>query len=397
MSRHDHPIWTKDFISITITNFMVFTVFYSLLTTLPLFVTGNLGGTSAQGGLIVTIMLVATIITRIFAGKIMEKTGRKRAMVWGAAVFVLCTFLYLFIDTYTGLLLLRFVHGIPFGILSTATGAIAADVIPNERRGEGLGYFTTSMNVAVVIGPFIGLTLIQFAPFALLFVLLGIFMIVGVWCAAIARDPGTPAAPNTEKQKLSIHDFIELRALPIASIGLLASFSYAGVISYMSLFAEAMGLIQVSSFFFLVFAVVVIASRPVAGPLFDARGPGAVLYPCLLIFAIGLVTLSFTTAGWMLLLAAALIGLGYGTLLPGFQTMSIQAAEPHRSGHATATFFIMFDSGIALGSFFLGLLVNAVGYQYLYQITAGIILLTIGALFLYFRTSSVYAYEEKKA
>ena len=49
--------------------------------------------------------------------------------------------------------------------------------------------------------------------------------------------------------------------------------------------------------------------------------------------------------------AGMLIGLGYGTLIPSFQTIAISAAPNHRRGSATATYFSFFDSGIGFGSF----------------------------------------------
>src|SRR5699024_4963044 len=86
-----------------------------------------------------------------------------------------------------------------------------------------------------------------------------------------------------------------------------------------------------------------IAFRPYLGRAFDEKGPRYVLIPSLLIFASGLIVLGFTETSLVLLIAAGLIGLGYGTLLPGFQTVAIQKSDSHRSGHAISTFFIFYD------------------------------------------------------
>ncbi|WP_267129017.1 MFS transporter [Radiobacillus deserti] len=79
------------------------------------------------------------------------------------------------------------------------------------------------------------------------------------------------------------------------------------------------------------------------------------------------------------------MGLGYGSLLPSFQTMAIQAAHPKRSGHATATFYTLYDSGIALGSFSLGLIVTHYGYEKLYLSCIGILFVIIGLFMTYQR------------
>ena len=51
------------------------------------------------------------------------------------------------------------------GFLTTTAGAIAADLIPDERRGEGTGYYATAMNVAMAIGPFLGIFISAHANF----------------------------------------------------------------------------------------------------------------------------------------------------------------------------------------------------------------------------------------
>ena len=69
--------------------------------------------------------------------------------------------LYFPVNSLSLLLLIRFIHGFSFGIATTATGTIAADIIPAVRRGEGMGYFATSTNLAMAIGPFLGLMIAQ--------------------------------------------------------------------------------------------------------------------------------------------------------------------------------------------------------------------------------------------
>src|SRR5699024_12196188 len=72
------------------------------------------------------------------------------------------------------------IHGISFGILTTATSAIAANIDPKARRGAGMGYFAMAMNIAVVAGPFIGLTLLQYISFNQFFLTLSILMSISV-------------------------------------------------------------------------------------------------------------------------------------------------------------------------------------------------------------------------
>src|SRR5699024_7480620 len=105
----------------------------------------------------------------------------------------------------------------------------------------------------------------------------------------------------------------EMKAVPISIISGLVGFAYSSILSFVSVYADELGLVAAASYFFLIFAVVMIASRPYLGRAFDEKGPRIVLLPSMLVFALGLMLLGFTQTAVMLLIAAGLIGLGYGT------------------------------------------------------------------------------------
>jgi len=375
--RHLVKIWTKSFVSISLTQFLVFTVFYALLTTLPIYVINHLGESQSNAGLVVTSMLIAAILVRPFSAKILDILGKKKGLIISVILFTLTNLFYPWMNAFIPLLILRFIHGISFGIVSTATPAIAADIIPKSRKGAGMGYFAMAMNLAVVAGPFIGLTLLQFVSFNTLFMVLNVFMIIGVLFSFNVQFEEAPKVEQeTNNLKLKLSDLIEVKALPVALISGLVGFAYATILSFVSVYAEDIGLSSTASYFFLVFAVLMIASRPYLGRAFDEKGPKFVLIPSLFVFAAGLALLGFTTSALVLLLSAGLIGLGYGSLLPGFQTMAIETTTPHRSGHAISTFFIFYDIGIASGAFVWGLISADFGFKSMYMISAILVVIT---------------------
>ena len=99
----------------------------------------------------------------------MDRIGRKRSMIGALIVFVIAMFLHLLVNPFALFMLIRFIHGASHGFITTIAGAIVADFIPNERRGEGTGYYATSMNLAMAIGPFIGLFVSEHASFQIIF------------------------------------------------------------------------------------------------------------------------------------------------------------------------------------------------------------------------------------
>lgn len=370
------PIWTRSFINISISTFFIFVVFYALLTYVPLYVLNDMGGTAAQGGLATTFFLVSAIVMRFFAGMILERFGKKNVLILAVFLFTAATFLYPFIGSFEWLLALRFFHGIWFSLLTTVAGAVVADLVPPERRGEGLGYYGIAMNLAVVGGPFLALSLQPLVSSRTIFLTFGGIMIIGFLCALAIQVVEHPRERKA-KRALSVDDFLEKRSLPIASVGFLISFAYASIITFISVYAESLGLIQAASFFFVVYAVAMLLVRPFSGRIFDLHGPSVVIIPSIIIFGLGLISLSFAESAWMLLVSGGLIGLGYGTLLPCFQTLAIQAADSRRSGYATGTFFALYDAGIAVGAIALGVFAGMMSYSDLYLLLGVFILMTV--------------------
>lgn len=219
------------------TNFSVFVVFYGLVSTLPLYAKDVLSRTDEEAGLLMTIFLLSAIIVRPFTGKILDIVG-KRKMLWISLLFYLiCTILYNFIQPFTGLLVLRFVQGIWFSIATTASGSLAADNVPVKRRGAGLGYYTMSTNLAVVLGPFIALFIMQTYSFDMLFIVMSVLMVIGA-LTSLSIPAGEISVKNDRKTKLALGDLFEKSAMPVAFLGSLIAFSYASVLSYLSIFAQ---------------------------------------------------------------------------------------------------------------------------------------------------------------
>ncbi|MCM3721800.1 MFS transporter [Solibacillus sp. FSL W7-1472] len=375
LQEQTNKIFTKRFISLFFTNMSIFLVFYGLITTLPLYAIGELGKSDDDSGLLVTVFLISAIIVRPFSGKLLDLFGKKRLLILSLVLYFACTVLYLFFKPFLLLLALRFFQGIWFSIATTASGSLAADIIPKRRKGAGLGYFAMSTNLAVVFGPFIGLLIIQYSGFDMLFIVLSVLVAIGGLLALTIQTKDLPKPVVTDRSfKFSFNDLFERSALPLAALASLIAFSYASVLSFLSLYAEQKDLLSVASYFFAVFAVAMISVRPFTGRIYDTIGAKFVIIPSFFIFALGLIILGNADQEIPFLLSAIFIGAGYGTLTTSFQSLCIQSTSIQRSGYATATYFTLFDIGIAIGSYLLGMVAVKLGYEFVYYIAAFIII-----------------------
>ncbi|WP_141994600.1 MFS transporter [Bacillus sp. B4EP4a] len=377
MDQSRARLWTKDFVIVSTINFFITLIFYLLMVTLAIYAVNELDASTSEAGLISGIFIIGTLIGRLFIGRFIDSIGRKKTLFIGLIFFTLTTLLY-FVDLGIGFLLVnRLIHGMAMGMASTATGTIVAQIIPATRKGEGIGYYSMSATLATAIGPFIGLYMAQHTSFQVIFsfcLALGVISLITAFFLYVPALKVT--AKVTESKGFKLSNFIEPKALPISIITLLLAFCYSSVLSFISFYAIEINLVNTASFFFVVYAVAVLLSRPFSGPLMDRKGSNFIMYPAFMLFGIGLLLLSITTNSFTLLAAGFLIGLGFGNMQSSSQAIAVKLTPPHRMGMATSTFFIMLDAGLGFGPYILGFIIPVTGYSTLYVILGVVVIAT---------------------
>ncbi|MED3835558.1 MFS transporter [Peribacillus frigoritolerans] len=377
MDQSSTRLWTKDFVIVSSINFFITLIFYLLMVTLAIYAVNELDASTSEAGLISGIFIIGTLIGRLFIGRFIDSIGRKKTLFIGLIFFTLTTILY-FVDLGIGFLLVnRLIHGMAMGMASTATGTIVAQIIPATRKGEGIGYYSMSATLATAIGPFIGLFMAQHTSFQVIFSFCLALGVISLITAFFLYVPALKVkAKVTESKGFKLSNFIEPKALPISIITLLLAFCYSSVLSFISFYAIEIDLVNTASFFFVVYAVAVLISRPFSGPLMDRKGSNFIMYPAFIIFGVGLLLLSMTTNSFTLLAAGFLIGLGFGNMQSSSQAIAVKLTPPHRMGMATSTFFIMLDAGLGFGPYILGFIIPITGYSTLYVILGVLVILT---------------------
>lgn len=371
MNDFKQPLWTKNFIVVSAINFQLVLTFYLLVIVMVGYSVAELGATTAQAGLVSGLFIIGTLIGRFLVGKFLARFGQKATLLTGLIGFLLFSGLY-FIKFDLGMLLVvRFAHGFMMGVASTVLGTIIAQIIPATRRGEGIGYYSLSSTLGTAIGPFLAIWMMLHIGYEAIFAISSIIALFCVLVALIIRIPTSTMTNQTaplksENKESWLSQFIEIKALPISFIMLLASICYSGVLSFISFYAKEVNLVEAASLFFLMYAIAIMASRPFTGPLMDRKGENIVIYPAFIIMALGLILLSVSHESWMLLLSAALLGLGYGNIQSVCQTVAVKSTSLERMGFATSTFFIFLDAGLGFGPYFLGIALNSISFSQLY-------------------------------
>ena len=377
MEETKQKLWTKDFLIISLINFTITLIFFLLMVTIAGYAVDEFGASTSTAGLVSSIFIIGTLFGRLGGGRVIGEWGSKKTLFYGLLLFAVSTMLYFAAVNLPLLMVNRLLQGIALGLASTATGTIIAQILPPERRGEGIGYYSLSAILATAIGPFVGILLTQtFTDFRMIF---AVDSVLAVICFMLYFIVSVPDAPKRAKVKtgFKLSNFIEMRAVPISLVALVIGFAYSGVMSFMTFYAKELDLVTAGSYFFIVYAIVVLMTRPFTGKLLDARGANIVVYPCLVIFTIGMYAFSSATSSFIFLVAAACIGIGYGNFNSVAQAIAIKVTPNERLGLATSTYFILYDLGLGVGPFFLGIFVPIMGYSGIFFAMVFVIMLSI--------------------
>jgi len=270
------------------------------------------------------------------------------------------------------MLLLRFTHGIIWGMITVSNSTIVIDIIPPKRRGEGIGIFGLSMTLAMAIGPLIGIWIYEQFNFTSMFYIASILSFMGLLFALTVKYPKFIA--QSEDRRLRWSKLYEKSAIPI-SVGLLILLiPYGGLMSYLPIYiSEIEG--SKTGLFFLILAIGIGISRLTTSKIYDRQGPDRIITFSAFLLVIGFLVLTNIKTLVGIYASAAILGFANGIVFPTFQAMVNNIITPQRRGTANSTLLTFLDLGIGGG-----IMVMGSNYQYfnltlVFNIWAGIIIL----------------------
>lgn len=377
-------LFTRDYIFVCIAAFMMSFSFFILVPTLPMYLKDTFGISPALVGVVLSCYVIAVLSIRPMTGFIADTLPRKKVYIISYAIFVMSFLGYFFItQTLALFILLRVLHGFSFGMLTTAGNTLVIDVMPSSRRGEGLGYYGVTNNLAMAFGPMVGLFVISSGSYTLLFMTSLVTGIVGLVLGALVRAP----RKKIEKSefKLSADRFFLKEGVRACFAFFLLAIPYGMTTSYMALYAAQSGITHNAGLFFTVMAAGLITSRLNSGKRVDRGLVTETIFVGICIALVGgfgeaiLSTVSAwnIAAGYVTyFLTAFLFGYGYGTMFPAYNTLFINLAPNSRRATANATYLTGWDVGIG-GGMLLGGYISEFDYSYCYMIGAVLIFLAL--------------------
>lgn len=337
----------------------------------------DLGADEFGIGNIMAVAFFTAIFVRPSLGRMMDSWGRRPVAIIGSVLNIITGIGYLFIDSLGAeLIALRVVHGVAIGALFSVLFTIAADVVPAERRAQGIALFGISGMLPLALGGLMGDRLLADGDYGPLFQAITVCAGVGMLlCLPLAETRRVTSAPSSSFW--TVISAPNLRSLWF--VGLAFAFALTAFFIFLKTWVLELGegsLGEVFSWY----AGTAIFLRLFLGHVPERYGYTRVLYPALVLTTLGLGSLAFADSAFDLNVAGVLCGAGHGYAFPIISALVVQRARPENRGSAVAMFTALFDLGALIGGPSLGYIARGPGYPAMFM-TASLTCLVATALF----------------
>jgi len=326
--------------------------FSMLLPELPEYLS-NMGGADYIG-FIVGLFTVTAGGSRFWSGRLAERIGRVKVMIFGTIITAICGALYMFTFSILTFLLLRLVHGLSTGWRPTGSTAYLADISPPGRLGEAMGYLGVAGSTGMALGPALGSFIKEEISFDALFIASSIVGIVALIM--------TLRLPESKKvvRKLKFSDFNVFKGKSLnfdtwapALVTLFETFAFGAVITLSPDLVDHLGF-KYKGMFNLTFVLASIAMRLIAGKASDRHGRLPLLTIGMLFLIISMFIIGNAETKLIVVIGGIVYGLAIGINRPTTFAWTADDSNPNEVALSLATMLLALEIGIGSGAFISG-------------------------------------------
>lgn len=355
-------IWSAPYIALMATNFFQSMAAFMLNTTLPVYLDA-LGAATSMVGIVVGAFGITALLVRPFAGPAFDSFSRKRLLLIAQSLICISLVGYGIVDSIPALFCVRLLHGIGIGCSGPLGMSLVSEFLPVSKMASGISIYALAQSFAQVTGPAIGLFLVDSVGFSNAYFIAATSVLVAMVGVFFVREPQRERLPY----RFAPNRMFAREAVPKAIALCLLSIAFAGVTSYLVLYGNLLG-VEGMGTYFIVYALCLVATRPLFGKLADRFGTPRVLLVGCLFFAASYVMLWQVRdfAGFM---GVAVVGsAGFGACAPLIQSMALGSVPVERRGAASNTAFTGLDVGVLIGPATAGFVIEA-----LIPVTGGLV------------------------
>lgn len=361
---------SKEFMIAFLISLLVWSSQNLIQTVVPLYLSAKMGSSLTEIGVIISISTFSTIVLRPFLGYIVDRGGRRLILLISTAAFGLLSFAYLFAETPAAIGWIRLLQGIPFAASTTALGAIASDLIPAEKRGEGLSYFTLTNTLAIAIGPSVGVALYYSGWPVLPFIASAFVLLVCFFASLLIKVPDT----RPTRKRFSLAAMFDRKTNWFVISGALAFFGIPGIMTYSTIYSASLGIKNII-LAYAMYGIGLVTTRILTARAIDKYGAQKMGTLSMLILMLGFGFIGLVPNVVGLFTGSVILSIGIGIITPTLFTMAVDVVDVDSRGSCTAMIYAGFDLGMAIGSVLFGWITDASGSYVLAYSSYGLIAL----------------------
>jgi MFS family permease len=341
--------------------FIAFIVIGLAIPVLPLHVHQGLGLGTFLVGLVAGSQFAAAILSRVWAGRDADIRGAKHAVIAGLIIAAAAGLLYvLSLSFFTTpaisvviLLLGRALLGAGESFIITGAHTWGLALLGIENTSKVLAWVGSAMFAAFALGAPLGTTIYGMYGFvAVAFATTLLPLLTLLFVAPLERVP-TVARLQTGLMKVMSVVWVPGAASALSSIG------FGAITAFSSLLFVARGWAAWPAF--TAFAAAFIVTRLLLGHVADRFGGARVAFICAAIEAAGLALIWLSPWSAPALIGAALTGIGYSLVYPGFGVEAVRKVPAQSRGLAMGAYTAFLDVALGFGVPALGLVADFAG------------------------------------
>lgn len=357
----NETVFNRSFILMLCTSFLLFlsiTMISPIMASYAVFLNVSAG----LVGFLAGIFSVSSLIIRPICGKAVDLKNKKIILMGSYFVVFMALIGYAYSTTVQSLFIFRILHGLGWGFASTTSMTVAIDALPQNKIATGIGFYAMMQTTATAIAPMIGLYIADLYGFRSTYLCAALMALLGLMMTPFAMT--TPPRNSHLKLLKSIRfrELVEKKAILPALLTCCNAMTGAAIGTFLALFASKLGVSGIG-LYFTINAAAMLVSRPIMGFLTERFGLSRIIVPCEILIAASVVGLAFSTNLTGILVVAVFMGIGISGASPALIAACINSTTKEKRGVATSTSYVGLDSGLFLGAFIAGLLVNWVGYS----------------------------------
>lgn len=352
-------LFKKEVLLVFTSGFCVMLTIFTMLNLLPLYVVET-GGTELQAGIQNSVFSIAAVAFRFFLGPLADTKGRKVLLVAGSFVFATAPIAIWFAPNHIFQIIARIYHAIGLATFLSSASSLLADHTPYEHRGKIFGLYRALLSFSLMIGPGIGIALINTRGYSSLFVFTSIVAFVSLVAVMLLpkEDMGSSARLELMKVLSAMIQLLRNPSLVLGYLGIVVvAAPYASLLAYLTMFTLRTGLIDNPGIYFTVFAGAGMIATVFSGALADRIGREKIIWPSIILLGLGICGLSmldrFGESAFYL--SALLSGIGYTVALSTLVIWIIDHADEKTRATALVLQENSIDIAMSIGPFLIGI------------------------------------------